>query len=530
MPNGLHISYLLEQFSGSEEKLKETIHRLQEELKQHKAEIKQLRGEKKIQSSKKHINSIVSNELWKYFPKSQTKSILTQKRVRWAEEDIVQGLMLCSLSKKTYLYICKKKLFPVPALSTLQKWVSQVDISPGILTDVLKMLKKQIDSYSNPKLKLGVFCFDEMDFKKKYEYLQKKDQIFGPSKKIQVGMVRGLCGNWKQPVFFDFDCPMTENLLRDILLKIESTGIEVWAVVCDSSSTNQAVLKRIGINTEKTSFQNPADPSRPVFVFPDVPHLLKLIRNHILDEGIFVDGSGSKLSRSDLESLLQIDNGEFKILHKLKNIHLQCTGPQRQRVRLAAQVLSHSVATALKLLCPEKAIQAEFIELANNWFDVLNSRTKFDKNRLSCGFGVHFEEQKQVLESMIEASLALKCDSRVKTAPFQRGIIISSKSLLGLFEELREKREVEFILTSHLNQDCLENFFSRIRAMGGTYNHPTTVECINRIKNLIIGRASDLVIPSAAVAMEKDDCEIIEKKSGFLTQKITKTIEIQPEP
>ncbi len=506
------------------------IEKLEALVKKQKKENQKLKSEKKVLTSKKHSNNIISEELTKYFSPSQTKSIITSKRVQWSEEDIVKGLMLRSLSKKSYQHIRKKKIFPVPSISTLRKWVTRFDCSPGILDNVLVMLKKQISCDANEKLKLGVFCFDEMDFKKKFEYHQKTDRIFGPSKKVQVGMVRGLCGNWKQPVYFDFDSPMRENLLLEIIRKIEKNGIEVWAMTCDSGPSNQALLKQLGITIDKTSFSNPADSSREIFVFQDVPHLLKLIRNHILDEGIFVDGSTAKICRADFQEILDANKTEFNILHKLKDIHIHCNGSQRQRVRMAAQVLSHTTATALKMLNPEKKNQSKFINLINDWFDVLNSRTKFNTNKLSCGFGVHFNEQSEIIRNMIHSAETFKCDSNRKVFPFQKGIIVSSKSLLSLFNELKEKRGVEFLLTSHLNQDCLENFFSRVRAMGGTYSHPTTVECINRIRNLIIGRSSDLVVQTASVEMEQDECQNLTAESGFLSQKLTETIDQYPQP
>jgi hypothetical protein len=179
----------------------------------------------------------------------------------------------------------------------------------------------------------------------------------------------------------------------------------------------------------------------------------------------------------------------------------------------------------MKYFNPDKKIQSDFVELVDSWFDVLNSRTKFSKKKLNCGFGIHFEEQSLVLNKMISTAQEIKCDSKRKLPPFQRGIIISSKSLLLLYSELKQKRNIEFILTSHLNQDCLENFFSRVRALGGTYSHPTTVECINRIRSLIIGRSSDLAVETASVKMEEDDSHELTGQTGFLSQKLTETID-----
>ena len=112
-------------------------------------------------------------------------------------------------------------------------------------------------------------------------------------------MLRGLCSNWKQPVFFDFDQPITADLLNKILMSIEEAGIEVWAITCDGGSSNQALFNSLGVNKEKTSFLNPFDPTRNVYAFQDPPHLIKLVRNHVLDEGIYVDGSSTLIGKED---------------------------------------------------------------------------------------------------------------------------------------------------------------------------------------------------------------------------------------
>ena len=309
----------------------------------------------------------ITKELQKYFTPSQVKQILTQKRVHWSEEDVVSGLMLYSLSRKAYQMIRQRKLFPVPSISTLRQWVRKFSCRPGILTDVLVILKKQVSSEVKENYKLAILCFDEIEIQKKFEYFQAEDRIFPAHKKAQVAMIRGLCHDWKQPVFFDFDTPMTEHLLRDIILRIEETGIEIWAMVCDAGPTNQGLLNCLGITKASTSFPNPADVSREIFAFFDIPHLLKLIRNHILDSGIDIDGKGSIISGKEFQDILNHNQNEFKIHSKLSEHHINCVGSQRQRVRLAAQLLSHTSATAIRCLNFDKSIQSRFVDLVNDW-------------------------------------------------------------------------------------------------------------------------------------------------------------------
>lgn len=158
----------------------------------------------------------------------------------------------------------------------------------------------------------------------------------------------------------------------------------------------------------------------------------------------------------------------------------------------------------------------------------MNSRTKFSTKKLESGFGIHFEEQAAILKAMIKVSKSMRrIGKKNSNIPFQRGIIISSQSLLNLYSELSATRQVKFILTSHVNQDALENFFSQVCALGGSNSHPSSVDFIQRTKNLIVGRAADLVVQTSSVKMEKDDGSCSTFKC--LSQIATKSFERIPD-
>ena len=73
----------------------------------------------------------------------------------------------------------------------------------------------------------------------------------------------------------------------------------------------------------------------------------------------------------------------------------------------------------------------------------------------------------------------LKNAKKEKVA-FQKGIIVSIKSVLALWAELKEEG-CKFLLTRKLNQDCLENFFSAVRSLGGQDTNPNPVQFCIRI-------------------------------------------------
>ena len=140
------------------------------------------------------------------------------------------------------------------------------------------------------------------------------------------------------------------------------------------------------------------------------------------------------------------------------------------------------MATAFKIAMQKKEI-GDFVEKCDKFFNVMNSQQQFDCDNFCCGFGVHFEEQYHVLEDFKNTVKNMKV-LHVRTQlpqnswlPFQRGIIIS---LINLFHDIKERYPiVDYIVTARLNQDPLENLFSCVRGLGGSFTQPGPVEFMN---------------------------------------------------
>ncbi|KAG5875241.1 hypothetical protein JTB14_001987 [Gonioctena quinquepunctata] len=112
-----------------------------------------------------------------------------------------------------------------------------------------------------------------------------------------------------------------------------------------------------------------------MYMFADAPHLLKLVRNWLIDTG-FVLEDGSKITKTPLENLVKLTDSEVNFCFKINENHLTCEKTARQNVRRAAELLSHTTATALIHYEVGNKIEAralsEFIEAVNKWFDIFN--------------------------------------------------------------------------------------------------------------------------------------------------------------
>lgn len=132
------------------------------------------------------------------------------------------------------------------------------------------------------------------------------------------------------------------------------------------------LMVKLGVSINKTYFQNPVTDDK-IYFFTDAPHLLKLVRNRLFDTGFRLAG-GTVISKRPIEELVAT-SPEISSCHKLTQAHITCGKTQRQNVALAAQVLSHTTASALLSAWRQKKmpLTLDTIKKINAWFDIMNS-------------------------------------------------------------------------------------------------------------------------------------------------------------
>ena len=374
----------------------------------------------------------------------------------YTDEEICRGLVIRSLGEKTFCYLRNLQIFPLPSQTTLKRWISGFKVTPGLNQQLFKLLETFLQT-KEERSRYAAVAFDEMEVKQVIEYDKASKCVRGPHKKIQVVMIRGLIAKWKQVIYFSFDTPMRKDLLLDLIKKCEAAGAKVQGVVFDLG--NHGFLKEFQILSDgQNRIQNPVDQNRDIFFFADAPHMLKLLRNHLLDKGFTLTSKGSSvnLTKGDFEQLLLLNGNELKLVPKLSHSHVDVKGIGRQRVRPAAQLLSDSVAKAFTYHFGESyTIRSSFVKLINDWFDIMNSRSVNDVCPTKNAFGLKIESQLNILNSMDNAMETLRFSNqqaKITKLPFQKGIQISIRSLIGLFQQLQKlDTGIKFVMTVRLN-------------------------------------------------------------------------------
>lgn len=269
-------------------------------------------------------------------------------------------------------------------------------------------------------------------------------------------MCRGLFSIGKQPIFYKFDQSMTKAILIESVVRLHDCGYEVVAAISDLG--NKGVWGELKITPDNYFFEHPLIEGAKIFVFADVPHLLKLLRNWFVDEGLLLGNCKNLFTANVYEAIIKLGmTSDLRIAHRITESTLRVVGSARQAVRPAARIWSHPAAKVIKwagnrglLDIPEYEKFSYFVLTVTRWFDVHNSNTKYGQHAGVNGFGIDVENQVQSLVLMSMYVENMRVGKRKSLMPFQKGIMISNASLQGLFKYLQNKypEDVNYILTS----------------------------------------------------------------------------------
>lgn len=398
------------------------------------------------------------------------------------------------------VYKFLKNTFRLPSITTLNRITQKWNLFPGMNEFIYEIISLKVKGLSEDA-KDCIICADEMSIKTNLFYTRNKDKIIGfhqttgknfykPANHALTIMARGITKKWKQPVCYFFvnnSCPEEDLklIIFNTISNLTRIGLRVRALVTDQGANFLKFARKLNINAENNSF---SVENKKIYYIFDTPHLLKSIRNNVLQNKIKI--KEGVIDRKYLDYILESDKGKsFKAVPKLTYKHLHPTPFQKMKVSLAAQVLSNTVSTTMLThishgRLPQSAYAtALFIGDVDKLFDTLNS-SHFSSKEYNRPF-MNSEKQRKFLIKMLDMFSEMKVYNNNKEditskVKFIEGWIITINSVINLFEDLNTK----FLLTKRINQDCLENFFGSIRQKSGNNFNPTPIQFIYSFKKI----------------------------------------------
>lgn len=440
-------------------------------------------------------------------------------------------------SPRAYKFL--RSIFCLPSPSSLRDYNSAVDASPGFCSTALNYLKNFVSV--KPCENECCLILDAMSIRQESVWDSNKGQFVGHvdyggqieyttrlASEVLVFMAVGLSGRWKMPCAFFFTDHMNAdqqtNLVLDCIKRLHDIGITVRAVTCDGTEVNMKMFRNFGVSPDKPFFNHPSDEAVNVYAICDVCHMLKLVRNTFAELKILRDGNNAQIRWYYVQKLVDIqESSGIRAANKLNVNHVNFQ-KHKMKVKLAAQVLSNSVADALDFLRvdakdPEQIgneATVEFIRIVDQLFDLLNCHSPAGKGSKSPLRVKNESYWKPLMIKCRDYLMSLKSGDGISLVNHRRktafvGFVMSVNSVMGLAEDLlhRSVNPFGYFLTYKLSQDHLELFFSKIRSRGGFNNNPSVVQFKASFRSLIL---KNCIAPSV-----NSNCSVLEDDEGYIS-------------
>lgn len=426
----------------------------------------------------------------------------SKKGMRYPKELKTMALTLYFLSPNAYKFM--QNILNLPTTRCLRLMTGKWQYSPGPNEFIFSSLKLKVSNLSEME-KYCILSADEMSLKSFLFYSISKDEIVGlhntdtvqlkPASSALVFMIRSIRGNWKQPISYYFTnsgCSAVElkTIVHDIIKRLQDINLKICLFVSDMGSNFLQFARIEGVTHENPYF---VVRDQKIFYMFDVPHLYKSLRNNLLKyDFLFQDKVASWqhiitfYNKDKQQNLRQAKN--------LTDAHIFPNGFQKMKVKLAVQIFSHTVASSLLTYVSLNALDssavgtAEFLEMCNNVFDLLNSSSKVSEKFYARAW-IGSEKQLKLFKDFLQLIKSISVKNKenkdiTSTIKCFQGFVITINSFLQLWSYLKTQ-SFSFVLTRRLNQDCLENFFGSLRQQGGNSYNPTPVQFTRAFKKLV---------------------------------------------
>jgi len=192
-------------------------------------------------------------------------------------------------------------------------------------------------------------------------------------------MVVSLNENWKIPIGYflitSLNGSQKAELTNHALSLLKDTGVSVVSLTFDGCSSNLTMARLLGCNLSLSTLNTKFD---DVAIFLDAAHMIKLVRNAVGDREFFQDSDGNLIDFNFVKKLFLLQEQEgCHLANKLRKSHIFFF-KQKMKVKLASQLLSQSVADALKF-CKYNLGLAEFknVDGAVKFIEMFNAVLTF---------------------------------------------------------------------------------------------------------------------------------------------------------
>ena len=467
----------------------------------------------------------------KIFWEQQQKAMAcgNARQMRW--HPMMIRFCLALAIKSPAAYDGFKSVLHLPSRRRLRDYKNVIRPQAGFSSQVIQELISQTKKFSGIQRNI-VLLFDEMKVQSNLVFDKTTNELIGfvdlgdpnvnyatldnidqLATHVLVFYVRGLATELKFSFAYFATTGVTSYQIMPLFWKAVSLleiscNLQVVATVSDGASFNRKFYKmHRGLQTNAIDDSvvyktiNIFRSDHYIYFFSDAPHLIKTCRNCLFNSG---SGRCSRYMWNNEKYLLwqhvvdaykqDLDNG-LHMLPKLSADHILLNSYSVMKVKLAVQVLSDSMAVALRQLVGDEASETiKLCEMVNKFFDCMNVRSVTEhrhKNNanvkpytdvnderldwLQSGFLCYLNSWKNNIQQRgNNFSANAKAKMFISWQTFE-GFKITSYSTIEVVPLLLHEG-FEYVLTERFCQDVLEEYFGCQRGLQRRADNPSIKE------------------------------------------------------
>ncbi|XP_049268906.1 uncharacterized protein LOC119381959 [Rhipicephalus sanguineus] len=433
--------------------------------------------------------------------------------MHFTNEWMLECIMMRMKSPKLYRHIRMHNILVLPGDTTLRKYTASYRSGFGFNKKVLETLKLKtstMDEFSRH----GGILIDELKLSEHLS-VQKCGRLQGfvdigpftqpedahlPCDHGMVVMFVPFAGKCSQILaVFASHANVKGELLCKILVEAtilaEQAGLFVDFITCDGASWNRRMWTLMGIQGTASrtvcKVKHPVDKKRSLHFLSDFPHLIKCLRNCLLKGGF--DTPSGRVSMYFVREAFNLDkeNVTLKAMPKLTTSHLNPNGFEKMRVSLAFQLFGDSVLRGLQHY--KSQLEASYgkgaIDATESFFRMMNRLIKAMTSRFKSEALWPDSDGAAVLSGFLD--YISKWEQHTNkgngflSKPTATGLRVTISSVLSLLNYVTKDLGYQYLMTSRLSQDPIENLFGVVRQSSGCNDHPTpeqfliTVNCLS---------------------------------------------------
>jgi hypothetical protein len=229
---------------------------------------------------------------------------------RYTSEWLLLCLLLYIRGPASYKFLQTNDILPLTAISTVKGYLSRINLKCGVDDKFFELFKLKMQE-KNKYQRHGILIFDEMQVRESIELNVKNMKLYGiqdfgednvqtsktsdqRANHALVFMFSSVADQFCQPIAIYAAGPTKGTCIAQLIIavirKLEKHGAIIDAVVCDGATTNRKMWNEFGISgkidTPVNKITHPSDDNRFLYFFSDAPHLIKCLRNRLLDKSV----------------------------------------------------------------------------------------------------------------------------------------------------------------------------------------------------------------------------------------------------